>query len=171
MENQINDAKVTPNNFIRKLLRVIIVIVIILIILGSMIAFLIHRSIQREAKEKIEAKQFLQQVVDSIRNNTDYYKNHSEQRVFKEFNELEPSIKKMSGNYDIIYIDYYLGGAYEYRILFENNTAFITDVVFEKGNPLLLRFLPEHPSQTQKYLEYVRRKAIKDADKPEGKKE
>jgi len=119
----------------------------------------------RSWQEQKQAKIFLHQIIDSVLNQTEFYKNNSEKEAIEELNN---NIGIITNLYDVIIVDYDFG-TWDCLLLFDNDRAFRAGVAFENGKPLLVRLWLEPKAWTQKYLESVRKATTKDTNKSDKK--
>lgn len=137
MESQINNKKSGVCKFIKKLLFGLSIFIVVIIMAFG---FLRYKSLQEQKR----TKQFLHQIIDSIRNNTEFYKENSAQSAFRDLDILKNNVDKLSGHYDITIMDYDWG-TWACQITFDSKTIFYADVSFVNDSPILGRFILESP--------------------------
>jgi hypothetical protein len=131
MENGINNKKNSSYNF-----RILLFgIGVFVIIIGLGFGFLKYRYYQGQKKVQV----FLHHVIDSVRNDTDFYKEHAAKSALRDYEGLKKNADKMTGPNDIIIVDYDWG-MYECKITFADKTIFYAEVSFIDSSPVLFSF-------------------------------
>lgn len=118
-------------------LSIFIILLSIIILLSSLVA--IGKYYGRK-KEKI-VRQFLSRVIDSINENTLFYKENSSEKALE---EIQNDIDKISKDYEITVIDYD-PGYYEYQVTFNKSNKIYAVVMQQSGtkNFKLMTFIFE----------------------------
>lgn len=142
-----------------------IVIVIFVIITGLISGFAKYR----EQQKYNQMQTFVRQIIDSAHNQTEFYKNNSEEQAIEKLND---SMGRLSGDFTITIGNYNfgLGGYGNCRIVFENGDVFFANVEYEKGKFLLWSFVPKPSPESQEEFLKVLKAEIADANKPESHK-
>lgn len=91
-----------------------------------------YRSLQKQK----EAQVFIGQVINSVLEDTKFYKDNSEEDIIV---ELQENRNIMTDNYTISTLDY-SGATYEAKISFDNGIEFKVDVSFYDNKPFLSHF-------------------------------
>ncbi|MDD5063261.1 MAG: hypothetical protein PHQ35_00695 [Phycisphaerae bacterium] len=152
--------------------KFVIVTAIFVFIVGSVFGFVKYR----EQQKQDQMQTFVYQIIDSVRNQTEFYKNNAEEIAIERLNN---SIGRMSGNFNVFVgcYNFGFGGHGNCQIVFENGDVFFANVEYEKGKFFLSGFVskpsPELEVKVREavrtaYLESIKRKAIEDANKLEN---
>jgi competence protein ComGC len=107
--------------------RLIIAAIIVIAILSIFMLLISLRMIYKHnlQREQLEAREFLVQIIESVKNQTDLYKKKAYARDIR---EIEIYRDKFSDNYEIELIDSDLG-FYEYIITFNHEDRFYVNVI------------------------------------------
>lgn len=90
-------------------------------------------------KNEQRAREFVQKIVNSINQHTDYFKQHSEKDAIK---EIEENIGEITDNYEIEVLDYEWA-YYEYRLTFDKTNKFNVSVMrLAHDNFIIVHFTP-----------------------------
>ncbi len=133
----------------RSLLTVIGVLAGIIIILGILALFLYkYTEHQKELdnQRRKEVPVFLHQIIDSVRDDTNFYKENSTERAW-DTEELKMYADKLTGPNDIVIIDCDWGydfSLYECKIKF-GKAEFKAEVLYKNNSPKLSYFSYERP--------------------------
>jgi hypothetical protein len=150
---------------IRKLLFGLGIFLIIFSILAIVVCSVTSLAKHREQERENQIRTFVSRIIESARNQTEYYKNNAKEKVIAKLNY---NIEKMSGNFDVTIGSYPSGpGSYSNcRIVFENGNVFIADIEYENGDLFLRRFWsePELRLYEEVFSEFLERKASMDTN-------
>lgn len=120
----------------KKVITLIVIILVILILIITPVAVLRYVGLKRQQ----EVRLFIEEVVESINDQTDFYKKHAEKRAIS---GIERHIGSITDNYEVLIVDYDWG-TYDYRVAFDNNNTFRVKVVRDKDVYIVINFSADY---------------------------
>lgn len=119
-------------------MTVLVLITLAFSILSTLLIIRINRILTMDRNEH-RAREFVETVVDSINQRTDYYKYHCRKDVLS---DIEESIGVISSNYKVTVIDSEWS-YYEFDLTFDGKNKFLVDVQRWPPNDLeIIHFMP-----------------------------
>jgi type II secretory pathway pseudopilin PulG len=118
----------------RLLVRLILLVAIVSILPAALVGIR-----WRNSRNEQRAREFVREIVKSINQHTDFYKQHCRKRAIE---DIEKNIGDITDNYEIRVLDYE-SAHYEYSLIFDDKNIYVVTVDrFPRNELLIIHFTP-----------------------------